>query len=312
MRVGSLFSGGGLGDFGLELAGMEIAWQVEIDDYCQKLLNLRWPSVPKWKDVKQVKGGELPPVDLIAGGFPCQPFSVAGKRLGKDDSRNLWPEMLRVIWEVSPAWVIAENVPGIIGAYLDVILDDLEGEGYETLPIVFPAHALGAPHKRDRLWVVAHHKGERTQRRLCEQKQNSELRENVQDWRDSVVGHANKTGWREQCRAKPMEKEQFSSKCASQDVADSERKGRKRWRSHGDPDANGMETDDQARENSRSATPRCSENSWWSVEPDVGRVAHGVPNRVDRLKLLGNGQVVQVAYFVGSKVMAYAELLKET
>lgn len=158
MRVLSLFSGGGLGDLGLELAGMKIICQVEIDEYCQKILSLRWPEVPKFKDIKTFDGKPWRgAVDLVAGGFPCQPFSFAGKRKGEADDRNLWPEMLRVISEVRPAWVLAENVPGVLGYVESVVLPDLEREGYETLPpLIFPAHALGAQHRRDRVWIVAH------------------------------------------------------------------------------------------------------------------------------------------------------------
>lgn len=156
MRVVSLFSGGGLGDFGFVMAGHEIVAQVEIDPYCQKILALRYPDAKKFTDIKAVKGSDLPECDIITGGFPCQPFSVAGKQKGKDDNRYLWPEMLRVIKECRPRWVVGENVPGIINLALDTVCADLEAEGYEVWPIVFPSHALGAWHKRDRLWIVGH------------------------------------------------------------------------------------------------------------------------------------------------------------
>jgi DNA (cytosine-5)-methyltransferase 1 len=156
MKVGSLFSGGGLGDFGFMAAGMEIAWQCEIDEYCQKILELRYPESKKYRDIKALKGSEIEKVDIITGGFPCQPFSVAGKQKGKEDNRYLWPEMLRVIKECRPRWVVGENVPGIINLALDTVCTDLEAEGYEVWPIVFPSHALGARHKRDRLWIVAY------------------------------------------------------------------------------------------------------------------------------------------------------------
>ena len=156
MKVGSLFSGGGLGDFGFMAAGMEISWQCEIDEYCQKILALRYPESKKYRDIKTLKGAELEPVDILTGGFPCQPFSVAGKRKGKDDNRYLWPEMLRVIKECRPRWVVGENVVGITNLALDTVCTDLEAEGYEVWPVVFPSHALGAWHKRDRLWIVGH------------------------------------------------------------------------------------------------------------------------------------------------------------
>jgi DNA (cytosine-5)-methyltransferase 1 len=110
MKVGSLFSGGGLGDFGFMAAGFEIAWQCEIDDYCQKILALRYPESKKYRDIKTLKGDELERVDVITGGFPCQPFSTAGKRRGTDDNRHLWPEMFRIIRECRPRWVIADGI----------------------------------------------------------------------------------------------------------------------------------------------------------------------------------------------------------
>jgi len=162
MRFGSLFSGIGGLDLGLERAGMECAWQVEIDDYCQRVLEKHWPDVPKYRDVKDVGRHNLEPVDFIAGGFPCQPFSVAGSRLGKDDPRWLWPEMARIIAETKPAWVLAENPPGISPA-LGWIRDDLEGLGYEILCPEIPAEVFGAWHLRYRTFIIAHSDGKRQQ-----------------------------------------------------------------------------------------------------------------------------------------------------
>lgn len=104
MKIGSLFSGGGLGDFGFMAAGMEISWQCEIDEYCQKILALRYPESKKYRDIKILKGEELEKVDIITGGFPCQPFSNAGSKMGKSDDRHLWPQMFRIIQEVKPSW----------------------------------------------------------------------------------------------------------------------------------------------------------------------------------------------------------------
>ena len=112
MRVGSLFSGAGLGDYGLELAGMEVVFQIEIDPYCQKVLQLRWPDVPKWTDITQVDPNDLPAVDVLAGGFPCQDLSVAGKQAGIEGKRSgLWSEYVRIIRALRPRYVIVENVP---------------------------------------------------------------------------------------------------------------------------------------------------------------------------------------------------------
>jgi len=157
LTFGSLFVGIGGLDLGFERSGMQCKWQVEIDEFCQKVLTKHWPDVPKYRDIREC-GDNLEPVDVICGGFPCQPFSVAGKRRGKKDDRYLWPEMLRVIKAVRPTWVIGENVPGIIRMALDRVLSDLEAIGYTTRSLVIPACAVNAPHQRSRVFVVAHTK----------------------------------------------------------------------------------------------------------------------------------------------------------
>src|SRR4030042_1871441 len=136
---GSLFAGIGGIDLGFERVGMICKWQVEIDDFCNKVLEKHWPDVRRYRDVRDVGKQNLEPVDLICGGFPCQPHSLAGKRKGKDDERNLWPEYLRIVRELRPAWVLGENVPGIRTTILDDILDDLEGLGYATRTFDIPA-----------------------------------------------------------------------------------------------------------------------------------------------------------------------------
>ena len=155
MKLGSLFSGGGLGDFGFMAAGMDIAWQCEIDDYCQKILALRYPESKKYHDIKTLKGEELEKVDIITGGFPCQPFSVAGQQMGKSDDRHLWPKMFSIIQEVHPNWVVGENVSGFVDMALDDVCANLESAGYEVGTFIFPAHALGAWHERERCWIIA-------------------------------------------------------------------------------------------------------------------------------------------------------------
>jgi len=156
ITFGSLFSGIGGIDLGLERSGMVCKWQVEKDEFCRKVLQKHWPEVRRYEDVREVGKHNLEPVDLICGGFPCQPFSVAGKRKGTEDDRHLWPEYLRIIREVRPRWVLGENVPGIINIFLDQALSDLEGEGYTAEAIVLPACAFDAPHIRQRVFIVAH------------------------------------------------------------------------------------------------------------------------------------------------------------
>ena len=197
MTHGDLFAGIGGFALAAQWCGIKTIWAVEIDPYCQAVYRKHFPDVEMYGDVKEIvadaqcerrEGGEiyqgniikalerrasdssstsgqndrtgivLSPVDLLTGGFPCQPFSVAGKRRGKADDRYLWPEMLRIIRAVHPRWVIAENVPGIDDAtnmVLDTVTSDLEGIGYAAIPIEIPACAVGAPHRRQRVWVVA-------------------------------------------------------------------------------------------------------------------------------------------------------------
>lgn len=159
LTVGSLFAGIGGFDFGLEKAGFEIKWQVELDDKCSDLLKKRFPKAKQYKDVKECGKQNLESVDLICGGFPCQPFSVAGKQDGSEDDRHLWPEMFRIIQELKPRWVIGENVTGIIKMALDDCLFDLESAGYTVQTFIIPACGAEAHHRRDRIWIVAHAKG---------------------------------------------------------------------------------------------------------------------------------------------------------
>ncbi len=158
ITFGSLFAGIGGFDLGLERAGMVCKWQVEKDEFCQKVLTKHWSNVPKFGDIKNVTKKELEPVDLICGGFPCQPFSQAGKQRGKTDDRYLWPEMLRVIRELSPRWIIGENVAGFINMELENAFIDLEAEGYKVEAFVLPACAVGAIHRRNRIWIMAYSK----------------------------------------------------------------------------------------------------------------------------------------------------------
>ena len=158
----SLFSGIGGLDIAAEMAGFETVGQCEWADYPTKILEKHWPDVPRWRDIRTLTGVSfyertgLRTVDIISGGFPCQPFSVAGERRGKEDDRYLWPEMLRVIQEIRPTWVLGENVPGIINLALDEVLSSLENIGYSCEAFLVPACGVDAPHKRFRIAILAH------------------------------------------------------------------------------------------------------------------------------------------------------------
>jgi DNA (cytosine-5)-methyltransferase 1 len=260
MTFGSLFSGIGGIDIGLERAGMVCKWQVEIDSYCQKVLEKHWPNVKRYSDVKEVGKHNLEPVDLICGGFPCQPHSYAGKRMASNDERDLWDEFYRIICEIKPRWVVAENVPGLLssenGQFFGRILRDLAASGYDAEWQSIPAAAFGAPHIRERVFIVAHNPS-------------------VGNGRVSVSARGS------------LEKGTDTDRICT-DVSDADRPGLERKITKGIIGG-------------KQGLP--SKCDWWSVEPDVGRVANGIPNRVDRLKGLGNAVVPQVAEWIGKCII---------
>ena len=159
---GSLFAGIGGIDIGLERAGWECKWQVENDDFCNRVLKKHWPNVKRYGDIKKTNFRKLEKVDMLAGGFPCQPVSHAGKRKGDKDERWLWPEFLRAICEIKPGWVLVENVPGLrsadSGRLFGDILRDLASQGYDAEWCDLRASDFGALHKRERVFIVAYSK----------------------------------------------------------------------------------------------------------------------------------------------------------
>jgi DNA (cytosine-5)-methyltransferase 1 len=163
MTFGSLFSGIGGIDLGLERAGMTCRWQVEIDEYCRKVLTKHWPNVPKYGDIRTISGNELERVDLIAGGFPCQDLSVAGKRAGIDGERSgLWAEYVRLIGTLRPRFVLIENVPGLLAnESMRRVLGDLSALGYDAEWQSLRASDFGLHHRRERVFIVAYSAGKR-------------------------------------------------------------------------------------------------------------------------------------------------------
>jgi DNA (cytosine-5)-methyltransferase 1 len=158
LRLLSLCSGIGMIDYVWSIIlGQEIAGQVEIKPYCQALLAERWPTVPKACDIKEIIDNDpFGTVDLVAGGIPCQPFSNSGKRRGTDDDRHLWPSAFAIVQRRKPTWVLIENVAGFVSLALDMVQTDLESEGYQSRAYVLPACAIGAPHERKRVFILAH------------------------------------------------------------------------------------------------------------------------------------------------------------
>jgi DNA (cytosine-5)-methyltransferase 1 len=286
VNVLDLFSGIGGFSLGLERAGMHTVAFCERDEYCRAVLRKHWPDVPCFDDIHTIDAdglARLGRIDLVCGGFPCQPFSVAGEQKGKADDRHLWPEMCRVIALARPAWVIGENVAGLIAMALDDVLADLESLGYTARTFVIPAAAVGAPHRRDRLWIVArdaNSDGEPVS--ALDAEEVAELRRTPTD--AAVLLGRTLVG-----------DEPYRDVQRAEDVADAVSARLQNAR-----DEQRAASDSQPGQSHFRDT---YDGGHWSVEPDVGRVAHGVPKRVDRLRCLGNAVVPQIPEIIGRAIM---------
>ena len=377
---GSLFAGIGGIDLGLERAGMTCRWQVEIDPDCQRWLAYHWPDVRRYGDVRTIGKHNLKPTDLICGGFPCQPHSVAGKRKGAEDDRNLWPEFIRIVREMRPRYILAENVPGIVSTYLDTVLSDLEGEAYTCWTFNIPACALDAPHRRERIFIVAHteqhsHRPEefcsqigeadttgptsRTgrpgdggrkanvahaegQRARDECKNIGQASREIHSLDDTgcfsrganqsndreVVAHDDIGAWGDGEVAQGGSRNQIgrsqeSSRGCGSYVADTQ--GQQR---NGSDDYRGgrcrplSQSGDRAEETrplggrggiepglgmlADGIPPGLA--GLWLPEPPIGRIATGIPNRVAKLRALGNAVVPQVAEWIGRRIMEFERM----
>lgn len=284
MRVLDLFSGIGGMSLGLERAGMQTVAFCEIEPFPRRVLAHHWPNVPIHDDVRKLRGTDVGPVDVICGGYPCQPFSTAGKRRGKEDDRHLWPEFSRLVAELRPSWVIGENVAGHISMGLDDVLSDLEGQGYACRTFVIPACAVNLPHRRDRCWTVAH-----AERIKC-----VERHEPAMQWGRS--GEAQQTG----------------VGCGADDVADPKRndaQGQQRSgfdaqeRTQQGKRPAGSRSDGVGLRGAQSRLGRVVDGlSGWVDEP-ADRVKAGVPNRAARLKALGNAVVPPLVEMIGRAIM---------
>lgn len=253
IRVLDLFSGIGGFSLGLERAGMRTVAFCEIEEYPRKVLKKHWPDVPIFEDVRKLKGEQVGTIDLICGGYPCQPFSVAGERRGKEDDRHLWPEVLRLLRETKAPWFVGENVAGHISLGIDEVLSDLANESYAAQVFNIPACAVNAHHRRERIWIVANATGAQKRRMLhtnMERLGVNERRENTQSNRQPDTAQTGK------CSS--------SKGCESRGI------------------------------NAAGIPP----------EPGMGRVAYGIPGRVDRIRALGNAVVPQIPEIIGRAIMA--------
>lgn len=330
MKVGSLFSGAGCGDLGLEWAGLDHAWFCEVDPYARKILALRWPGKPIYEDIREVDFTQVEPVDMLAGGFPCQDISVAGKGAGLEGARSgLWTEYARAIAEIRPRYALIENSPALVTRGLDVVLSDLASLGYDAEWHCVPASALGAPHKRDRIWIVANARGGR-----CGEPEGRQVEQPRGTEAISASPHvADAEGQPERARLRPDEQAEVGrgrsgDSGGADDIPDAAGHGRKSRRAESEGQQRaarivghcgevpntvrpGREELDiaalAARAGQRSGgAPAGWGTAWWATEPGLGRVAHGVANRVDRLKCIGNGQVPHCTYLFGRLILDHA------
>ena len=283
---------------------MKCRWQVEIDPYCQRVLAKHWPDVGRWEDVRT-----FPPhpakdwaVDVICGGFPCQDISHAGKKQGIDGERSgLWGEFRRIIGDLRPAIVLMENVAALLVRGMDRVCGELAESGYDAEWDVIPASALGAPHIRERVFIVARHVA------------NSEIigcsdvlskHHGAGPGESDALGHGSKVladtagdRWRQGDTniVGGDERTEARQECglgrSGQNMANSNSE-RRCLREAGETNA------EDARQ-----SPSCPKLGPWNTEPDVGRVADGVPDRVDRLRGLGNAVVPQVAQWIGERII---------
>lgn len=311
LKVLDLFSGIGGFSLGLHNAGeFETVAFCEIDEFCHKVLSKNFPNVPIFSNIKTLTKEKLNAqginkVDIVCGGFPCQPYSNAGKKKGRQDDRDLWPEMFRVIKETKPTWVIGENVAGFIGMEFTRTKVNLESIGYRVLPFTIPACAIGAQHRRDRVWIIAHL--DRTKLReqsdqftKCESegfaRHNGEEKsfadangERVERFGSSI---GNESQYPNLCSNGPQElASNINSDGFSREANASKKKNNKR-----------IGKDNWWTEASFNF------GYWWTNQPRMGRDIHGFSREMDRyrrhrVKALGNSIVPVIVTIIGNAIL---------
>jgi len=321
---GSLFSGIGGFDLAAEWMGWENKFHCEWNEFGQRVLNYYWPNAELFKDItksdfKKYYGT----IDVISGGFPCQPYSAAGKRLGKEDERHLWPEMLRVIGEVAPRYVVGENVRGLTswngGMVFDEVCSDLENIGYSVAPYIIPSSAVNAPHQRERVWFIAHRNlGSRQEHELCSR------RDLFKSWNDANgdASDANRNGLnqRDGEHEKHPSKTRIHAQCnieqsnVNGNATNTSSGGIQRYRGRG---KNGEFQTNEFNENHSKRQPRMDWENFPTQSPICGG-NDGLPTELDgitfskwrneSIKAYGNAVVPQVVYEIFKAIQAYENL----
>lgn len=322
LTVGSLFSGIGGFDLGLERAGMRVIWQSEIDPYASAVLRKHWPHVPNHGDIRTITAGTVERPDVLCGGFPCQDISNAGKRAGIDGDRSgLWSEYARVIGELRPRYVLVENVAALLGRGLERVLGDLAALGFDAEWHCIPASAVGAPHLRDRIWIVAESTSADAGGR-SEQQQSEEFADGiaaqflsdpcgsgVADQSDNVA-HAERQSIYRMLNGGGGERSSETPSAGTLDAGNSNggapMADAECWRLQGGDEQCAGPSAIVASALSRYRGGR-EFGQAWRIEPDVGRVAYGIPAAVDRLRCIGNAIVPQVAEVIGRAIVESME-----
>ena len=284
MNVLDLFSGIGGFSLGLERAGMRTVAFCEVNEYCRAVLRKHWPDVPCYDDVRTLTAKRLAAdgivPNVISGGFPCQDISIAWDGPGLAGSRSgLWSEYLRLISELGPDFVVVENVSALLNRGLDQVLGQLAEIGYDAEWHCIPASAIGAPHRRDRIWIIAYPM--RGRQGHGEAKHKSAL---DKKWHAS----ASVEGWA------PVASEVIGNDT----LANSDSIGRDQMEQ---PEPGGTPSERSVSPSLYAGITRGRQG--WPTEPNVGRVAYGVPDRVDRLRSLGNAVVSQIPEIIGRAIM---------
>jgi len=282
----------GIGGFALGFEWAELSSPVlfcDIEPWSRKILAKHWPNVPIAEDVKELANdpdGLVPDCDIITAGYPCQPFSLAGERRGTEDDRHIWPYILSIVEAKRPSWCVFENVYGHVSMGLDEVLSDLEGQGYAARPFIVPACAADAPHRRDRVWIIARNVGDTDsqQRGATKEDRGLDLDRAVLDQRQG-------------------REEANTAERSGGNVADSNSAGLQGRQNARDTSQSRAQRDKQSAR--RSERP---DGQNWLPEPAVGRVANGIPRRVDRLRGLGNAIVPQIAMRIGQTIKAVHDI----
>lgn len=347
LTVGSLFSGIGGIDLGLERAGMVTRWFCEIDPHCRNVLARHWPGLPIYGDITAVDWSGVEPVDVLAGGFPCQPISAAGRQLAQEDERWLWPEFARAVRTLRPRYVLVENVRNLLavngGSAFSEVLADLAACGYDAEWDCIPASAIGAPHERDRLWLLAYPNGQRQAERgerAVAPSEGVSRRSIGGGGRGDASGHEPVRGsgqgasdvadslrvggvGRGSAASKAIGGRSSRSAPRRSDVANANGDERSQWREQRSSHLPGEwrpslgDTHYAGSQGHRRLSECAREQSAWSdgealpdgrVAPSsIRRVAHGIPHRVERLRSIGNAVVPQVVEYIGRAIVAFDE-----